>query len=164
MLKNIAVAAALVIASSAAMAADAPKFYVGGDVGTSKLDGESDRETGYGVFGGVQINKFIGVEVGVRRLATIDEDGVNGFYNQHSVSAIGTMPVGAGFNVFGRLGYNRVAVKANVLGVKFRDHANRGLYGIGVSYNFTPAIAARIEVQKPMSDLTNLNAGVSYTF
>lgn len=164
MLKNIAVAAALVIASSAAMAADAPKFYAGADVSSSKLEGVDDRENGYGAFGGVQINQNFAAEVGVRRLASIEETGVDGFYNQLSVSAIGSMPVGAGFSVFGRLGFSRVTVKANVLGEKFRDHANRGLYGIGASYNFTPAIAARVEVQKPMSDLTVISAGVAYTF
>jgi hypothetical protein len=164
MLKNIAVAAALVIASSAAMAADAPKFYAGADVSSSKLDGVDDRENGYAAFGGMQITQNLAAEVGVRRLATIDEDGISGFYNQLSVSAIGSMPVGAGFSVFGRLGFNRVNLNANFAGEKIREHANRGVYGIGVSYNFTPAIAARVEVQKPTSDLTTFTAGVAYTF
>lgn len=168
MLKNIAVAAALVIASSAAMAADAPGFYVGGDVGTTKMEDVSDRETGYGVFGGYQINKFVGVEVGVRRLADIKEEGVYGHFNQLTVSAVGSYPVGAGFSLIGRLGFSRVTSNASVdvgpYRVHVRDHANRGLYGIGVAYSITPAISARLEVTKPMSDLTNLSAGVSYKF
>jgi OOP family OmpA-OmpF porin len=33
-----------------------------------------------------------------------------------------------------------------------------------VSYAFSPAVSARLEVQKPTSDSTNLSAGVSFQF
>jgi OOP family OmpA-OmpF porin len=172
MLKNIAVAAALVIASSAAMAADVPGFYAGADVGTTKMKDVSDRETGYGVFGGYQINQYIAAEVGFRRLADMDETlgglSATSVANQLTLSAVGTYPLGAGFSLLGRLGYSRINVKETIkfpaYNETFRDHANRGLYGIGVAYAITPAISARLEVTKPMSDVTNLSAGVSYKF
>jgi OOP family OmpA-OmpF porin len=33
-----------------------------------------------------------------------------------------------------------------------------------MSYAITPAVAARVEVQKPASDATNLSAGVAFQF
>ena len=59
---------------------------------------------------------------------------------------------------------NRISVKSSGGGYTYKDHANRGLYGIGAAYSFSPAISARVELQKPMSDMTNLSAGVSYKF
>lgn len=168
MFQKIAIAAALVIASSTAIAGGTSKFYAGADIGTTKGEGDSDRETGFGVFGGYQFNQYIAVEAGVRRLADQDESfggvGYSSHLDQLSLSAVGTMPLSNGFSVFGRLGANRISVKSSGGGVTYKEHANRGLYGIGVAYSFSPAISARLELQKPMSDLTNLSAGVSYKF
>jgi len=38
------------------------------------------------------------------------------------------------------------------------------VYGVGLSYAFTPAISGRLEVQKPHSDITKIAAGVAYNF
>jgi OOP family OmpA-OmpF porin len=169
MFNKIIIAASLALVSSVAAAADVPaKFYVGADLGTTKFEDESDRESGFGIFGGYQFTKNIAVEVGVRRLASIDAEfeGMHGSsrLNQYSVSAIGTIPFDNGFSVFGRLGANRISVNAKVAGDSFSDHANRGVYGVGVAYSFTPAISARLELQKPMKEMTNLSAGVVYKF
>lgn len=168
MFQKIAIAAALVIASSTAIAGGTSKFYAGADLGTTKGEGDANQESGFGVFGGYQFHQNVAVEAGVRRLVDQDDSfgGVN--FNSHldqlSVSAVGTLPLSNGFSVFGRLGINRLNFKASGGGDTFKDHATRGLYGIGVAYSFSPAISARLEVQKPMSDITNLSAGVSYKF
>jgi OmpA-OmpF porin, OOP family len=168
MFQKIAIAAALVIASSGAIAGGTSKFYAGADVGTTKLDGDANQESGYGAFAGYQLNQNIAVEAGVRRLADVDDSfgGVN--FNSHldqlSLSAVGTLPLSNGFSVFGRLGINRLNLKESGGGFTAKDHATRGLYGIGVAYSFSPAVSARLEVQKPASDFTNLSAGVSYKF
>lgn len=170
MFKNIAIATTLAIASSAAIAADVPstKFYAGADIGTTKGEGSSDRESGFGAFGGFQFTPHIAVEAGYRRLISQDEtfEGIHGraHVDQLAVSAIGTLPLGNGFSVFGRLGVNRLSVNGNIGVEKFKDSDTRGLYGIGVAYSFSPSISARLELQKPVSDLTNLSAGVSYKF
>lgn len=169
MFSKIAIAATFALVSTVASAADAPtKFYVGADVGTTKAKGESDRESGAGIFGGYNFNQHVAIEAGYRRLASFDGafEGITGSsrLDQLSVSAIGTIPFGNGFSVFGRLGANRISVKGNYGTEHFKDHANRGVYGIGMGYTFTPAISARIELQKPMSDLTNLSAGVAFNF
>jgi hypothetical protein len=155
MIKKIAFVATLALVSSTAMAAE-PTWYVGGDVSTTKGDGDSHQETGYGAFGGYQFNPSIALEAGVRRLVSEGDFHVN----QVAFSAVGTLPVGNNFSVFGRLGVNRLTLN----GGGASDSATRGLYGIGVAYNFSSAISARMEVTKPMSDLTNLSIGVSYKF
>lgn len=168
MFRKIAIAASLVIASSAAMAADAPKFYAGADIGITKADGDSHRETGEGAFAGYQFCEHIAIEAGYRRLES--EDGVtqgvsyNGHTDQLAVSAVGTLPLSNGFSVFGRLGVNRLMLNGHVGNESLKDHANRGVYGVGVGYSFTPTVSARLELQRPINDLTNLSAGVVFKF
>lgn len=163
MFKKIAIAAALAVLASSSFAADANKFYVGGDIGSTKLDG-FDRETSYGGFAGYNITSTVAVEVGYRRLASYDDFGGDLDLNQTAISAIGSLPVGNGFGIYGRLGYNRVEVKASAGRYSASDSVNRALYGIGATYAFTPAISGRLEVQRPSSDSTNFSAGVSFQF
>jgi OOP family OmpA-OmpF porin len=181
MFKQIAVAAALVIASSSALAADAPKFYVGADVTSTEVDDFDGKETGYGAFVGYKFNQNIAVEAGFRRLAdykaSYKEDGYDindkAKFDQTSISVIGTLPLSNGFSLFGRLGYNHIKAKStyteSVGGVTVYSESgsqseSRVLYGAGLSYDFTPAISGRLEVQKPHGDVTTVAAGVSFSF
>ena len=159
MFKKIAVAATIAMLSTAAFAADAPKMYAGVDVGSTKVDGFSDRETSVGGFFGYQINTNFGIEAGFRRLADFDVDSVGVTIDQTALSAIGTLPLSGGFNVYGRLGYNHLKAKGNGSATD-----SGALYGVGVGYDFTPTIAGRLEVQKPSSDSTNFSAGVVFKF
>jgi OOP family OmpA-OmpF porin len=170
MFKKIAIAATLAIVSSMSMAADAPSFYVGGDIGSTDAEGSSDRETGLGIFAGYQFNQHIALEAGYRRLVDndfyIDSENMSATTDQFSLSAIGTVPLNYGFSVYGRLGYNRLSAKVKQSGgdPTFKEHGNRGLYGIGVAYDINKRLAVRVELQKPMSDLTNLSAGLAFRF
>jgi OOP family OmpA-OmpF porin len=181
MFKQIAAAAALVIASSSAIAAEAPKFYVGADVSSTEIDG-SDRETGFGGFVGYKFNENIAVEAGYHRLAETDmvfydsSTGIEGDgsvkVNQTAVSLIGTLPLNNGFSLFGRFGYNRLQLKAKVTASGYgtsvtesdSESENKVVYGVGVAYAFAPNVAARLEVQKPHSDITKIAAGVTFGF
>jgi OOP family OmpA-OmpF porin len=80
------------------------------------------------------------------------------------VSVIGSLPLSNGFDVFARLGYNRLEAKADVAGFTGKEHDSGGLYGLGLGYSFSPIVHARLEVQKPASDTTRIAAGVSYRF
>jgi len=163
MFKKIAIAATLAILSTAAMADDQPYFYAGADVGSTKLTG-ADREASYGAFGGYQINENFGIEAGYRRLADTNYAGADVKLDQVALSAIGTIPLSNGFNVYGRLGYNRISVKATANGNSASDHENKALFGVGLGYAFTPTVMGRLEVQKAESDITNISAGVSFRF
>jgi OOP family OmpA-OmpF porin len=166
-LNKLVIAATFAIASSAAAAGEAPYFYAGADVGTTKGDGSSDRESGFGVFGGYQINPSFAIEAAYRSLAdynsTFDGEPYDYRLTQTSLSAVGTIPLNEQFKLFGRIGYNRLVGKTSYdFGHKL--HASRAMFGAGIAYDFTPAVSVRVELQKPMSELTTLSAGVSFRF
>ena len=167
MFKKIAVAAALAVVASSSFAAGNPSFYVGGDVGSTKLDGLSDRQNSYGAYVGYEFVPNFAVEVGARRLADFDvrvsTTNVGVKVDQTAISLIGALPLGSGFNVFGRLGYNKLSATASA-NYTATDSTSGALYGVGVGYSFTPTVSARAEIQKPSSDSSNFSVGVSFKF
>jgi len=173
MIKHIAAAAALVIASSAAFAQQAPQFYVGGDVGSTKVDG-ADRETGAGVFVGYNFTQNFAIEAGFHRLADADvyyrdlDASVKTKFDQTDISLIGSLPLSNGFSAYGRLGYNHLKIKASAragnVTVSESDSEDKVLYGAGLAYAFNPQITGRVEVQKPHSDITKIAVGVGFNF
>lgn len=168
MFKKIAIAATLAVLSTAAMAAEPGRIYAGADVGSTKIDGVKDRENGYGAFVGYNITPAIAIEAGYRRLADYDLSvgTVSGdvHVDQISLSGVATMPLSNNFNLYGRLGYNRLKAKASFAGNSGADSDSGVLYGVGVGYSFSPTVAARLEVQKPSSDATSVNAGLVFNF
>lgn len=164
MFKKFAAAAALLIASSAAFAVQPGSMYVGADVGKTKIDDFSERDTSFGAFAGYNFNQNVAVELGYRRLADISDFGVNLKADQIALSVVGTMPLQNNFSVFGRLGYNRIDVEASAAGYTAKDDTSKAVFGIGLGYAFTPAVSGRIEVQRPTSDSTNVSAGVVFNF
>lgn len=168
MFKTIIVGASLAILSSGASATDAPRFYAGGDIGTTKEESFSHRENGYGVFAGVQFTRHVALEAGYRRIAD-QQARFNGIAarahsDQLALSAVGTLALSDKWSVLGRLGVNRLTAKGNFGSEEFSEHSTRGLYGVGMVYNFTPVISARVELQKPMPATFNLSAGVAFRF
>jgi len=173
MFKHIAAAAALVIASSSAFAQQAPQWYVGADVGSTKIDG-ADRETGGGVFVGYKFSPNFAVEAGWHRLADADiyyydlDASAKAKFDQTDISLIGTLPLSNGFGVYGRLGYNHLKIKASAragnVTVSESDSEDKVLYGLGLSYTFSPQLVGRLEVQKPHSDITKVALGVGFNF
>ena len=155
MIKQITAATLLAVASFAASAAE-PSFYVGGDVGKTKIDDLDGRKTSVGVFGGYTFDENFSVEAGFRRGGKWGDVKAN----QYALSVIGSVPVADQVAVYGRLGYNRLETKEG--GEK--DHENKALYGIGVSYQFTKEISGRVEWQRPISGSNNISAGVAYHF
>lgn len=168
MFKKIAAAAALVIASSSAFAAAPGSFYVGADVGKTKIDDASGRATSAGIFAGYTFVQNVAVEASYRRLGeyTVSAFGVNGDLDvdQAAVSVVGTLPLNGGFSLLGRLGYNHLEAKANVRGSTATESTSGAVVGLGVGYAFSPAMSARLELQKPASDTTNLSVGVAFQF
>lgn len=168
MFKKIAAATALVLASSAAFAAQPGTVYAGADVGRTKIDDVSERDTSYGAFVGYNFHQNFAIEAGYRRLADVDyrAGGVtaNVKADQLALSVVGSLPVAENLSVYGRLGANRLEAKARVANVSVKDNETKALYGVGLNYAFSPTLSARVEVQKPASDVTNLSAGVAFQF
>lgn len=166
MFKKIAIAATLAMLASSSFAAG--PIYAGVDFGSTKIDDVSDRHSSYGAFVGYNFHENFAAEFGYRRLAEYDESfgntkvGVTA--DQMALSVVGTLPLGNGFNVFGRLGYNRLEAKGSVGSFSASETTSGGLYGVGVGYGFTPTVSGRIEIQKPSSDSSNISAGVVIRF
>ena len=167
MFKKIAAAAALVAASGAAFAVEPQPFYAGIDVGSTKIEGV-DREGGYGAFLGYKFNQSVAIEGGYHRLADTEfrSGPVRGdvTVDQIALSVVGTLPLSNGFDVYGRLGYNRLEAEADVAGFTGKEHDSNALYGLGLGYSFSPVVHGRMEVQKPASDTTRILAGVAFRF
>lgn len=168
MFKKIAAAASLIIASSAAFAAQPNTFYAGADIGRTRIDDMSGRDTSVGAFAGYNFHQNFAVEGGYRRLADKDYrfSGVdtNVRADQLALSVVGSLPVAERLSIYGRLGLNRLEVKGSAGGFSAKESETKALYGVGLGYAFTPAVSARLEVQKPASDATNVSAGVAVQF
>jgi OOP family OmpA-OmpF porin len=160
MFKKIALAATLAIVATSSFAQVRPSVYAGVDVGSTKIDGISDRQSSFGGFVGYQFNQSFAVEAGYRRLADFDNITVN----QTHASVIGILPLQSNFNIYGRLGYNNLDVKNSTAFGALKDSTSGVLYGVGVGYNFTPNITARLEAQKPTSDSSNVSGTLSLKF
>ena len=74
------------------------------------------------------------------------------------------MPIGERFSVFGRLGATRIHERYSSGGFTGKDSTTKALYGVGLGYAITPAVTARVEVQKISQHATNLSAGLSFQF
>jgi opacity protein-like surface antigen len=164
MLKKIAAAAALALVASSSFAAAPTAFYGGLDVGSTKIDGFDDNKTSFGGFLGYGFNQFFAVELGYRQLGKWDFGPVELKAKQTHLSVIGSYPLNAQLDVYGRLGYNNLRAEASAGNVTYGDDTDGGLYGIGLNYNFTPQLSGRIEAQKPSSDSTNYSVGVVWKF
>jgi hypothetical protein len=166
MFKKIAIAATLAMLASSSFAAG--PFYAGADFGRTKIDDVSDRYTSFGGFLGYSFHQNFAIEAGYRRLADYDEvisgTKVGVTVDQAALSLVGTLPLSNGFNVYGRLGYNRLEAKGSVGNISATDTTSGGLYGVGAGYAFSDTVSGRIEVQKPSSDSSNINAAVVIRF
>jgi OOP family OmpA-OmpF porin len=163
MFKKIAVATALVAAASAAFAAEPTPFYAGVDVSSTKVTGFDDKG-GYGAFIGYKLNPNVAVEAGYGRLVDSEIDGADVTLDQTAISLVGSVPLSGGFDMFGRIGYNRVEGEYKEFGYKVKEHTNNALYGIGLGYAFSPVVSGRLEVQKPDTEITKIVAGVAFKF
>jgi OOP family OmpA-OmpF porin len=171
MLKKIVATAALAVMAASSFAGTAGTLYGGLDVGSTKVDDMPGKETSFGGFVGYNFHQNFALEAGFRRLAsyniprycaavTTPCEDMTLDLDQIALSVLGSVPLGQGFSVFGRLGYNRLKADSDV-----GSSSDSGtLYGVGLSYNFSEKVAARVEVQKPSSDSTNVSVGVAFQF
>lgn len=173
MFKKLAAAAALALVASSSFAAAPTAFYGGLDVGSTKIDDFDSTKTSFGGFVGYGFNPMFAVELGYRQLGKYDftafdangrayEGNVKA--KQTHLSVVGTWPLNERFDVYGRLGYNKLRAKASIGNVSAGADDDGALYGVGLNYNFAPNLSGRIEAQKPSSDSTNYSVGLVWQF
>jgi OmpA-OmpF porin, OOP family len=157
--KRLGLSALAALALTASMAARAdiqPGFYMGAGVGATKIDDEGfdeidfdDSDTGFKVFGGYSFNQNFAIEAtyfdlgegsgGFDDLGDIVnfDVGVSGF----GVSAVGVLPLGDTFSLFGKVGYASYDIDAHVdiVGVgsgSSKESESDLMYGAGGALSF----------------------------
>ena len=173
-----------VIASCAALADDSA-WYIGGNVGasravidndriTSTLIGQGatsvsivddDRDRGFKIYGGYQVNKYFALEGGYFDLGrfgftatTVPAGTLNGSIKLRGVNLdlVGTVPITERFSAFGRIGANHAQARDSFTGTGLVQVLNPNptkrdtnlKLGLGVQYAFTESLAMRAEVER----------------
>ena len=186
-------AAAVLVLSGlvAASAAPAQGFYIGGSVGQSDFDdsnaipdlitsGSVDgSDTGFKIFGGYQFNQHFGLELSWVDLGKASYSGRFGALNVTggsvetsglNFSAVGTLPLGSNFALFGKIGFFAWESNASDVtgGFPFSgtEDGSDVSYGIGASFNFTKNLSMRAEWErfKAVGDIDLLSIGVVFKF
>ena len=151
-LSACAVAAAFVAAPAFAQG------YIGGGFGSSRvtgvdgggITGGNTNKSQVKVYGGFQFTPTWGVEaqfsdLGKRDILAFGVPAGSAKVSQFSIAGTGTLPLSSGFSLLGKLGVsaNKVTGSAGIQ----NGSATSALIGVGVSYNITPALSARLEYE-----------------
>lgn len=159
--------------SPVALAQQDAGFYAGGSLGQAKLKDActgltdigfvgscDDKDTAWKIFGGYQFNRNLGVEAGYTDLGEATATGTvlglpvsakakaKGF----EILGVGTFPINEQFAVYGKAGFFRWDVDSSATGggvsVAIGDKGTDFTFGLGLKYNFTKNVAARLEFQR----------------
>lgn len=164
MLKKVVFAVLASCAMSAFAADNQTNFYAGVDVGSTKIDSVSGRMGSLGGFVGYEMTKNWSIEGGYRRIATLELLGADVDMKQTAISLIGTADLGNNFDIFGRIGYNRVTASASYAGRKGSASDSGSLFGLGVAYNVNNSFSVRLEATRPGQDTTNVGLAALWKF
>ncbi len=181
---KLSLIALAVMASSCAMAQE-PGWYVGGNVGQAraKIDDariaaglvgagatsttivDDNRDTGYKVFGGYQMNPNFALEGGYFELgqygfkaSTMPAGTLDGSIRLRGLNLdlVGTLPITEKFSAFGRIGANYAQTRDSfsssgavlVLDPNPSKRQVNPKVGLGLQYAFTPALSLRGELER----------------
>ena len=126
-----------------------------------------DRETAYKVFGGYQLNRWVGFEFGYFSLgkftthAVTDTGGTPGTldgklnFKGLNLDVVGTAPIADKFSLIGRLGTQIARNRSSYTAVGFSPNDaspnNRNTnykVGVGLQYEIDPAVLLRTEIER----------------
>jgi OmpA-OmpF porin, OOP family len=177
MKKNIL--ASLVLSTLLASPAFAEGFYIGADVGQSKLSIDtagfslSKTATAFGAHAGYEFNPYIAAEIGYRNLGSVDLSNTAKLEgNALNLSAIAAYPFNDSVKAFARLGFGKVNHKFtdNRRFSSYNEDTSetKALFGAGAEYSFNKNFSLRGEYSQyaKFEDITisNLTVGVNYKF
>jgi OOP family OmpA-OmpF porin len=190
-MKKLLVAITVSLVSATAMAQD-KGWYVGGALGQVKakdfcngLAGGSvtcdDTDTTVKALGGYQFSRNFAIEFGAMGAGTVEARGPGGRLTVDTAiaeaTAVGILPVGQAFSVFGKFGLYTSAVETKLATVSVNSterKTNSDLtYGVGASWAFMPKFAVRAEWQRyskvdagniGKSDADVISLGLVYSF
>ena len=190
-MKKLLAAIAVSLVSATAMAQDMG-WYVGGALGQVKakdfcsgLSGGSvtcdDTDTSVKALGGYQFGRNFAIEFGAMGAGTVEARSPASRLTVDTAigeaTAVGILPVGETFSVFGKFGLYTSVVETKlttVLGESTERKTNSDLtYGVGASWLFMPKFAVRAEWQRyskvdagaiGKSDADVISLGLVYRF
>jgi OOP family OmpA-OmpF porin len=192
-MRTLHLAAALASAMALSTPASAGFFdftlapYVGASAGMSTTDscvvaGSTcdDSDTAYKVYGGLEVNEYISMEVGYANLGDVDYNTPTGTRGTHGMilQLVGSYALNPSFTLLARGGMN--ILNTEVEGAVAGASANQGdtdvswSLGLGGQYNFTESVGLRVEWERffevgdPDStgeaDIDLITAGVVFKF
>lgn len=159
-------------------------WYVGAHVGKSDLNGACDglpggvscdeKDTGWKILGGFQINKMWGVELGYANLGEASASAA-GVDVKVEVTAwdlvgVGTLPLMDKLSAYGKLGLFRAESEGTSnVGVSADDSETGFTFGLGLRYDFARNLGVRAEWQRYQevdddTDVDLLSVGIIWRF
>lgn len=166
--------AALALSGSGALAqAVETGWYIGASLGQTKADVDcsgtitcDDKDSGWKIFGGYQINRNFAIELGYSDLGAVTASTPSFVFfplvvpaaslkieaKAWELVAVGSLPLADRFSVFGKAGFYRadtdVRVDFGALGSTTESDSNTDLtFGVGLRYDFTRNFGVRAEWQ-----------------
>lgn len=110
--------------------------------------GCDDRNQATHLYSRTMLGNFWGAEVGVLDMERVSSTGARAKAQGLNISVIGRAPLGASFNLFGKVGATYGATDTlTATGSALAMGAERGFglsYGAGLSYDFTPRLSASV--------------------
>jgi OOP family OmpA-OmpF porin len=177
----LAAAGMAVSAASMAQAKSAETgFYAGATFGQSEADGSCPagfscdfKDTDWKIFGGYRINRNFAAEVfyADHGEISIRAGGASATAESSTfgVAALGILPLGNQFEVFGKIGIGNTSVDASATAGGFSasagDSGSDILFGVGAVFNFTRNLGVRAEYERYNdSEIDVLSIGLQYRF
>lgn len=137
---------------------------LGSGLATTSID-DNDRDRGFKLFGGYQVNKYFAVEAGYFDLGqfgfvanTAPAGSLSGNIKIRGLNldAVGTLPITEKFSAFGRIGVAYAHTDGNFAGTGVVNVLNPSpserdtnlKVGLGVQYAMTDALSLRAEIER----------------
>jgi OmpA-OmpF porin, OOP family len=171
--------AAATVFTTVAAAQDA-RFYVGGAIGQTKAEGDCPsgatcdlKDNGWKIFGGYKFNPNFAVEGSYGNFGeiTLNTGAVTakGELTSWGIAAVGMLPIGTQFSLFGKLGLNLTKQKVTVSGpggsALERDDGSELNFGFGALFHAMPQLGLRLEWERlEKSEVDMISIGVQYRF
>ncbi len=167
MLSRTLLAALLGAAAFGAQAAEDHGFYAGAGAGQSFVDegAYDDEDTAFSAFGGYQFNRYFGLEAGYADLGELESGTAGAALEAGSayLTAVGTLPFTEKLSGYAKAGMQRWDLDTAIPGLAGTgdDTGTDPVYGVGLQYRLTDAVAlrgeySRFEIEDLDADLAQL--------
>ena len=154
--------------------------YVGGSIGQSEADGSCPagftcdlKDTDWKIFGGYRFMRHLAVEgwYADHGEITLKTGAVTSTAQSSTfaVAAVGILPLGSNFELFGKLGIGYTNIDATgtspTTSVGISDSGSDVVFGVGALFNFTRNLGVRAEFERYNdSEINVMSLGVQYRF